>query len=260
MLGLKRHASRAPPIPGVSWIDVDSPGWELRLTAGRPHLVIHAATSYGRRGEGLREIRRSNVDFPLGLLALTANAWGAAFINIDTVLPPNLNDYALTKAEFRGLGKAAAQIAGIPYLDVRLEQMYGPWDDDTKFPIYALRACARNMPILEVTFGEQKRDFIYIDDVLAAIRLIAQEITSPRLLPEKLDVGTGKPVTIRAYIETVHSITGSSTQLNFGAVPYRSGEPMSSVLDVSPLFSLGWRPAMTLEEGIRTILETEGLK
>ena len=55
-------------------------------------------------------------------------------------------------------------------------------------------------------------------------------------------------------------IGNASTQLNFGAIPYRANELMDSRTDISALKALGWRPEVSLEKGIQLTIEKESIK
>ena len=110
------------------------------------------------------------------------------------------------------------------------------------------------MPQLDLTRGEQVRDFIYIDDVVSALLLTVQNSASaPRAFYE-FGLGSGVGVRVRDLVETIHQLTGSSSTLNFGALPYRANEIMLSVADTRYLHDLGWSPQVALAEGLaRTI-------
>ena len=71
------------------------------------------------------------------------------------------------------------------------------------------------------------------------------------------DVGSGRPVTIRHFVELMRSLSGSSTLPEYGALAYRPHEVMHSCADVSALEALGWRPAVPLDEGVRRLLDAE---
>jgi hypothetical protein len=58
----------------------------------------------------------------------------------------------------------------------------------------------------------------------------------------------------------VKRLTGSATDLNFGALPYRDGEVMHSVANVAPLTALGWQCDNDIEAGIRKLLGMEACK
>ena len=72
------------------------------------------------------------------------------------------------------------------------------------------------------------------------------------------EVGSNEKVTIRNFVNLVKEIAGNNTtQLNFGALPYRKNEVMESHVDTSPLFELGWQPKVSLFEGLTKTIELE---
>lgn len=219
--------------------------------------VVHAATCYGRRGESAATVFDANVAYPLSLITLAANASAVNFVNIDTTLPSDLNEYSRTKRHFLNVGNALAKRKGINFINIRLEYMYGAWDDDSKFPTRVIRACAANEPELNLTLGEQQRDFIYVDDVVAGISRVISSSNSAVGEPNEFELGSGTAVTLRDFATTVRSLTKSQTRLNFGAIPYRHGEVMFSRANTERMERLGWRSMNTLLEGIQKTLDIE---
>lgn len=217
--------------------------------------VIHTATCYGRNGESNSQIVESNLSFPLKLLEEAANAKVPAFLNTDTALDRFLNAYSLSKYQFAEWGRFYARRQQIRFINLRLEHFFGPSDDDTKFTTHVIGSCVSNLPELKLTAGEQKRDFIYIDDVVAAYMLLLEKQGELGEWFAEFDVGSGKVAAIREFVELVHQLTGSKTNLSFGAYPYREGEVMLSRADVEPLQRLGWRCKVTLEEGLKKTIE-----
>jgi UDP-glucose 4-epimerase len=49
------------------------------------------------------------------------------------------------------------------------------------------------------------------------------------------ELGCGKSISLREFVETVHKLTNSQTQLNFGVLPYRDCEIMHSQANIEPL-------------------------
>lgn len=219
--------------------------------------ILHTATCYGRTGESLYDVFSANVVFPFALLKNASVHDTETFINTDTVLMKYLNSYALSKSHFRDWGKQFARMGKIRFVNIRLEHMYGPGDDKTKFSSYVIRSCLKNIPELEFTAGNQERDFIYIDDVLTAYSVLLRKAHLKKPLYQQYDVGYGQSVTIRGFVEMVHKITGSRTVLKFGLLPYRKYETMKSCVNIKPLRKLGWSAQVGLEEGIRHFLDTE---
>jgi nucleoside-diphosphate-sugar epimerase len=138
---------------------------------------------------------------------------------------------------------------------MRLEHFYGPGDEASKFTTHVINSCLRNVPELKLTLGEQKRDFIYIDDVVSAYLIILEKLGQFPDLFNEFHVGSGAAVSIRDFVEKVHHITGSKTQLAFGSLPYRKGEVMSSHANVEPLEKLGWFCKINLEQGLNLVME-----
>lgn len=224
-------------------------------------IVFHTATSYGRAGESTLQLFETNTTFPLQLLDMASYRKVGNFVNMDTSAHASLNAYALSKKQFAQWGEYFAAHDLIRFLNIELEQFYGPGDSRSKFTTHVIRSLAENVPEIALTRGEQKRDFIYIDDVVTAILLLADKVPAASSPPEKrfftCQVGSGEAVTIREFAELVHRITESVTKLDFNAIPYRENEIMFSQADTSTLKEIGWAAAFSLEEGIRKTVEAE---
>jgi len=224
---------------------------------GKINAIIHTATCYGRANESISEILAANVIFPLKLLEIATLFNTEIFFNTDTVLYKYLNAYALAKKHFLEWGKLATKMQKIRFINIKLEHMYGPGDNDSKFTTHIIKSCFANVPELKLTLGEQTRDFIYIDDVVSAyITLLQQSEYQPEWFQE-YELGSGQSISIREFVETVHKITHSHTQLNFGALPYREGEIMHSQANITALQQLGWSGLTTLTEGIEKTIQQD---
>ncbi|WP_061538993.1 NAD-dependent epimerase/dehydratase family protein [Collimonas fungivorans] len=256
---LDRLASILPALSVYDITDLSAPFKEH----GKVDAIIHTATCYGRNGESAAEIFEANVAFPLRLLE-TATLFDVntffntdTFFNSGTIVYKYLNGYALSKNHFLEWGKLFADSQKIRFVNIRLEHMYGPGDDASKFIIHVLRQLLANVPEIKLTPGEQKRDFIYVDDVVAAYEILLEKSDSQTDLFQQYGLGSGKAVTVREFVELAHKITGSSAFLNFGALSYRENEIMSSAADTERLNSLGWLSQTDLAEGIREMASQE---
>jgi nucleoside-diphosphate-sugar epimerase len=168
-----------------------------------------------------------------------------------------LNFYALSKKHFTEWGQQFSAMGKIKFITIKLEHIYGSGDDDNKFTTYIIKSCLENIPELKLTHGEQKRDFIFIDDAISAYLILLQKIQQQAQLDEEYDLGSGSAISIREFVETVHRITNSKTMLNFGALPYRDHEIMESHANTEPLKALGWLNKTSLSEGIESIIKKE---
>ena len=74
-----------------------------------------------------------------------------------------------------------------------------------------------------------------------------------RSMLSHINVGTGEDCTIRELVETVAKVTGFNGRLTFDVS--KSGGARCKLLDVSLLFSFGWRASIELEDGLRRIYQ-----
>lgn len=217
--------------------------------------VINAATAYGRSEETVQDVFTANLLFPIRLLNAARQAHVSFFLNAGTMLPRRLNDYAFAKAAFADyLSNAAAEIKCINF---RIEHMYGPGDDERKFIYWLLSQFIKNSNI-ELTEGTQRRDFVYLDDVVSAFTAVIECIDTFDSWSD-FEVGTGQSVSLRRFVtilkELVSDAVGTSSNLLFGGKASRPNEPKELVADTSALLALGWRPIVKLRDGLQRTVD-----
>ncbi|MFG6456916.1 NAD-dependent epimerase/dehydratase family protein [Roseateles sp. BYS96W] len=221
-----------------------------------PEAIVHTACSYGRKGENALDVMSTNLVLGTALLQAVLDGTSregtpVSVLNTGTVLAPEVSLYALSKTQFSAWGAALAASSPqrLRFIDLRLQQMYGPGDDRSKFTTHVIEACRRNEPRLALTPGEQRRDFIHIDDVVRAYDRILER-REDFAASDAIDVGSGEAVTMRAFVELAKAVTGASTSLDFGAVPYRANEAMLCVAETARLRGLGWSHKVSLADGL----------
>lgn len=255
---LKRAGSSLDRLTGcidkISCHDLDGDGIAQAFAQQRIDAVVHCAASYGRNGESNLDMLDANTRFPLQVLQAATERGCRLFVNIDTTLPDSLNPYTLSKTQFRQWGRFMAHKSSIRFVNAKLEHFYGPAEPGHSFTARIIAACSRNEPELLLTPGEQKRDFVYIDDVVDALLKILEHGLGTDFHLSEFEIGSGSPVTIRELVETVHRLTRSTTRLVFGAVPYREGEVMESHADLRAIRLLGWDAQVALDDGLRKSL------
>lgn len=223
-----------------------------------PEAVIHLATCYGV-GSTLGEVVESNVVTPLRLLESAASAGCGLFINTDTFFGKpefdyqHMRPYIRSKDEFMRWAALACEHGGPKLVNARLEHVYGPGDGDQKFVPMVLHKLSAQEPI-ELTPGDQLRDFVHVDDVAAAYLAVVDMHARLGRGTTELGVGTGTPHSVREFVETAKLLAGSSSVLHFGAKPHRPGEIQRSVANLDGLRALDWRPLHDLKSGIRATL------
>lgn len=216
--------------------------------------IIHTACVYGRKGESIQQILETNLMFGIELLNT------GTFFNTGTLLYKYLNYYALSKKQFEEWLQLASD--KIQVVNLKLEHMFGEQDGNDKFTSWILNELQQEKNIIPLTAGTQKRDFIYIDDVVSAYLTCLEQ--APQLKDfNDIEVGTGVLTPVKTFVilvkEVLEKLKGKpiKTQLNFGALPYREGEIMEPQVDNSRLCSLGWQPKRSLEENIEQFVKHE---
>jgi len=219
-------------------------------------IIVHSATNYGRDNDDILEIVEANLVLPLKLLQLGAEYGLTTFINTDTVIDKNISHYSLSKNQFADWLMAYAD--RIKCVNLRLEHFYGAFDNNTKFTTFIVRSLLNNVKCVDLTAGEQKRHFIYIDDVTSAFMCVLKNLGSISGCFNSFDISTEKSHTIKEFTNTAKKLAGNTlTQLNFGALPYRDGEKMDIHTNIEPLKSLGWAPGFSLTEGLALMMQKE---
>jgi CDP-paratose synthetase len=228
----------------------------------RPDIVIHAACCYGRKDESMMQIFDSNIRFGAVILeSIKGLNKKISFLNTGTVLSKEVSLYAHTKIQFEELGASIAITSNqkIQFINIKLQHIYGPGDDGSKFTSYVINSCKNNVPTLPLTLGEQKRDFVFIDDAVDAFVKIIENL--PKLdVVQKIELGSGSPVSLREFVEIVHELTNSKTELLYGAIKYRANEEMCLVANIEYLKNLGWKPIFGLKEGIKKTIEMDAVR
>ncbi len=221
--------------------------------------VIHTATDYGRANQPWSELIKTNLVFSLQIAEAAIQAGGNCFLNVGTALPPEVSPYALSKHQFSEWLQALASQGQMRFADVALETVYGEDDDPDKFITRAIIACLSNAESLPLTPGEQKRDFIYVEDAVEAMVTLVKHYTSLNpdvAIPyQRYSVGSGMAITIREVMHLIRQLSSSHTQLAFGAVTYRPHEVMFSQADLTKMRALGWSPRYSLEEGLKRTVD-----
>lgn len=214
----------------------------------RIDIIIHTATLYGRLNEGVKTIADANLSSPFALLDMAIERGCPRFINTDTVLDRFVSPYALSKRHFQEwlyLRRKEIKIA-----NMRLEHLYGPGAPDTNFITAMVKRLKQNDPVIDLTEGEQERDFVFIDDVLSAYKTILDHYEQ---LPDSYNeyrVSSGEQISIKRLMIMLKEMTRSDSRLNFGAIPYRENELMRSETRRSGLTDLGWKPGTSIREGL----------
>ncbi len=225
----------------------------------RVATILHLATNYGRKTNDSSKIMEDNVIFPLRLLHLGKERGIRNFLNVDTSLPPSVSPYALSKSQFADwLSLYCQDAGGFKAVNVELEHLYGPLADEHNFVSMVSQAVLSGFPNLALTGGEQRRDFIYIDDAVEALTTVVSCLASFPDGFNRVEVGSGQSVSIRELVQLIaKTCPDCKTRFDFGKIPYRKNEAMESKADLAAISRLGWRPRVPLPDGIALTVEME---
>jgi nucleoside-diphosphate-sugar epimerase len=243
----------------------------------RPHAVVNAV-GYGVARDERADLiaRRLNADLVEELAQAVVElepklpAWpgqrlvhlGSAFeygsvegqVTETTVCRPSTT-YGTTKLEGTQRLSAVVERYGLRAVTARLATVYGPGEHPHRL-LPSLLQAARTTETLSFTRGEQERDFTFVDDVAeGVVRLVSCKSLSDPVL----NLATGRLTPVRAFAERAREMLGiPPDRLRFGDIPYREDEVWQGPIDVGRLqATLGWKPATSIDEGIRrTIAET----
>ena len=218
--------------------------------------IIHTATLYGKNNESCSKVLFSNTYIPLLLFEKALKNGCNLFINTDTILNRFTNYYSLTKNQFNDCLKYFSLNENLKVINLKLEHFYGPGTSNTNFISLMAQKMLNNELVISLTKCEQKRDFLYIDDLIKVYDLMLDrcEIFDSY---EEFNVGSSKKIELKKVLELIKIETGSTSKLDYGALPYRVGEIMESISDNSNLKKLGWQSKVSLKEGIAEVVKFE---
>ena len=156
--------------------------------------------------------------------------------------------YALAKRMGEELVEHWAQLYNLPAISLRFFNVYGTRSRTSGtygavFGVFLAQKLA-NKPYTVVGDGNQTRDFTYVTDIVAALVASAQSNQTNKIY----NVGSDKTISINRIVGL---LGGDKVH-----IPKRPGEPDCTYADISKIKDeLGWRPSISIEEGIEKILE-----
>ncbi len=224
------------------------------------NVIVHAATDYGRDDSRPTSTFWANEAFPMKLLELAMQYNTAQFVNMDTffnskeMVYDHLGAYSLSKRHFQEWGLHCSTTGKIGFVNLRLFHLYGPGDGGQKFVPAMIKRCLAGAEI-DLSDGQQKRDFIYIDDVVSALATVLEAELSMKKAYRHYDVGSGTSLSIKEFMETMQRVCDSGAKLNFGALPTRRGEFKDACADIQALRALGWEVKVGIEAGIQSVIK-----
>jgi len=179
-----------------------------------------------------------------------------------------LSMYAATKKANELMAHTFSSLHGLPTTGLRFFTVYGPFGR----PDMALFSFTRNIlegkPIDVFNYGNHRRDFTYIDDIVEGVVRTADRIATadPKWSGEHPDPGTSRvpyrlynignnqPVELMRYIEVIEAALGRKAIKNL--LPMQPGDVPDTYADVNDLVrDVGYRPSTPIEVGVKRFVE-----
>jgi UDP-glucose 4-epimerase len=250
-------------------VDPLSPDAISAVLAGRRFDWVFHLASYGVRPQDrdIEPMFRVNVDATRRLIEI-ASAWppralvlvgtGAEYAAHGTDRPLS-EDQPLEHFKLYGASKAAgtlgsaaiARARNAPFAAARLFGVYGPGEAPHRL-LPSLVDGLKSMRRVALTDGRQKRDFLFVDDAVDALIMLSESLER-KPCQIIVNIGTGKPISVRNFAERVAAALGASIErLGFGDIPMRPDEAMVFSGDPTLVQNVtGWQPRIDLDQGIR---------
>lgn len=173
----------------------------------------------------------------------------------ESVIRP-LTPYAIDKFASEKMAMIYNLLYDIPTSATRFFNVYGPnQNPESPYSGFISILVDRLKNEKELTIfgnGEQTRDFVYVEDVVNALLLIA---TSDKSRGQVYNVGTGSRITLNDLVKLSQEITGKKISIKFDKE--REGDIRDSISDISKLRSIGYEPNVDLALGMKKYLEYE---
>lgn len=156
--------------------------------------------------------------------------------------------YSFSKLCVTHLSELFWRLYDLPITVIRPTLAYGPGQESDMF-LPALIMSLRDNKRFDMTLGNQTRDFIYVEDLVEALLISAQNSRSSGQI---INIGSGKMVKLSEIAYLVEQNMGKEGLVRLGGQPYRKNEVMDYYVDLKKAEDLlHWKPKTPLEVGMK---------
>jgi UDP-glucuronate 4-epimerase len=264
----------------------DRPGLEQLFATERFPRVIHLAAQAGVRYslKNPHAYIESNVVGFMNILeacrqtqvehltyASSSSVYGA-----NTKMPFSVHDnvdhplsmYAATKKANELMAHTFSSLHGLPTTGLRFFTVYGPFGRPDMALFTFVHNILEGKPIDVYNFGNHRRDFTYVDDIVEGVVHAADRIAQPdpkwsgehpdpgtSRAPYRLyNIGNNRPVELMRYIEVIEEALGRRAEKNL--LPMQPGDVPDTFADIDDLDrDVGYRPSTPVEVGVKRFVE-----
>ena len=173
--------------------------------------------------------------------------YGSGSLLSEDALPQPSSVYGASKSAAWLLAHTYFRQYSLPVVSLRPFTVYGPLESRRRLIPHAILNALDGANI-ELTGGEQARDFVYVEDVVEAFLTAA---VVPEAVGGTFNLCTGTASSVREVVRSIIELTGSSAKALHGALPYRSTEIwVQSGNPVRAEETLGWEATTSIREGL----------
>ncbi len=174
-------------------------------------------------------------------------------------LPFSVNDrvdqpislYAATKRSTELMSYTYSHLFGIPATGLRFFTVYGPWGRPDMSAFIFTDAIFNNQEIPVFNQGDMRRNFTYIDDILAGtIACLDSPPSAQQGAPHRIyNIGNNHSEPLMGFIQTLENIIGKKAKMRFE--PMQPGDVKETIADISDTTrDFGFLPKTNIEEGL----------
>ncbi|MCP5445631.1 MAG: NAD-dependent epimerase [Chromatiaceae bacterium] len=176
--------------------------------------------------------------------------------------------YAASKKANELMAHTYSHLFGIPTTGLRFFTVYGPWGRPDMALFKFTRQILAGEPIDVFNYGNHRRDFTYIDDIVEGVVRVLDRIAQPNpdwsgdnpdsassQAPYRLyNIGNNQPVELATYIEVLESCLGVTARKNL--LPLQPGDVPDTYADVQELIhDTGYKPDTSVREGVQKFVD-----
>ena len=176
--------------------------------------------------------------------------------------------YAATKKANELMAHTYSHLYNIPTTGLRFFTVYGPWDrPDMALQKFA-KAIEANKPIQLFNYGNHRRDFTYIDDIVEGVMRVLDKPAQPNpdwsgdnpdsatsYAPWRVyNIGNNNPVELKTYISELEKALGKKAEKEL--LPLQPGDVPDTFADVTDLVNdFGYKPQTSVQQGMNKFVE-----
>jgi UDP-glucuronate 4-epimerase len=239
----------------------------VRYSITNPHAYVDSnLAGFMNILEGCRHHRIEHLVY-----ASSSSVYGA-----NTKMPFSVHDnvdhpvslYAATKKANELMAHTYSHLYGLPTTGLRFFTVYGPWGRPDMSPFIFADKIIAGQPIDVFNYGNHRRDFTYIDDIVSGVTHVLDKPAHPNASwnseepdpgssqsPYRVyNIGNNNPVPLLDFIGALENAIGKKAIKNL--LPMQPGDVPDTYADVSELVSeFGYRPATNIQTGVSAFVD-----